>query len=800
LENVSGKKILNIRTDQGTEYKGQFLEFIETHGIAKQTSTAYEHNHPGQMERIHQTIMTMGRAMLKESKLPAKFYSEAQLTAVYLYNRLTHGGDSKTPYEHIFGRKPNLSHLQPFGAVCYSFIPIEKRSKLDDTTQKCRLLGYGDVDNVEQYKAYKLLVEEDGRIVYSKNVTFPIKTKFEELPDKDAYEEEDNSADLNYQYEYDSDASNSEEQPTDYLDVIEEDPTTDEENPTTDDYTSNSEGDNSDDLDYQDESDVTSNLVQSFDLPRQAMLSCLATTVNKDCPNGYEEAMRSPEKEEWKKAMDLEMDSIKSAGTYVIKPMPACLGKLPVKNRWVYTKKYDKDGNVKRYKARLVAKGYTQVHGIDYFETFAPVAKFKSIRTLAAIGAKLKLTAFQDDVPTAFLRGNLQEEVWMDQPQGYETEEEKEKCLLKKTLYGLKQSPREWNAVIHKYLLSQGFKQSMADPCIYIKRESHEPIFVGVYVDDIITLGEENAAHKFRKDLRKYFNITEGGILEWYLGVSFDQLMDKTIVLNQTQYLKDKLEEFSEFIGSGGASTPLPLDVQVRLQQAENETYEDSKFPYRKIVGSLMYAMLGTRPDLAVAVSTVCKFLEKPKPTHIKLVQHILRYLRINSNYNLTYQPHGSIRLSCYADAAYANEGSYKSRSGYCCLIGGSLVSWYSAAQPIVAQSSAEAEYYAAVSAANECIWFKSLLSDLGFQQQTVEIFEDNLACIALTKNPEDHKRTKHIQVKYHVVRDYVAHGLVKFTYCRTGNQLGDVFTKALNGSKIRTIMKQLGLYRKRES
>ena len=163
--------------------------------------------------------------------------------------------------------------------------------------------------------------------------------------------------------------------------------------------------------------------------------------------------MRSPEKEKWKKAMDHEMDSIKSTGTSVIKPMPACLGKLPVKNRWVYTKKYDKDGNVKRYKARLVAKGDTQVHGIDYFETFVPVAKFKSIRTLAAIGAKLKLTAFQDDVPTAFLRGSLQEEVWMDQPQGYETGEAKEKCLLKKTLYGLKQSPREWNAVIHKYLL-----------------------------------------------------------------------------------------------------------------------------------------------------------------------------------------------------------------------------------------------------------------------------------------------------------------------------------------------------------
>jgi hypothetical protein len=156
--------------------------------------------------------------------------------------------------------------------------------------------------------------------------------------------------------------------------------------------------------------------------------------------------------------------------------------------------------------------------------------------------------------------------------------------------------------------------------------------------------------------------------------------------------------------------------------------------------------------------------------------------------------------LTCFADASYANDEQYKSRSGYSCLIGGSLVSWYSGTQSVIAQSSAEAEYYAAVSAANECLWMKQLLKELGFEQEKVTIFEDNQACIALTKNPEDHKRTKHIQVKYHVIRDYVRNGLVSFEYCKTSDQLGDMFTKALPGSVLRKMLTKLGLLRKVES
>jgi len=173
------------------------------------------------------------------------------------------------------------------------------------------------------------------------------------------------------------------------------------------------------------------------------------------------------------------------------------------------------------------------------------------------------LNAFQDDVPTAFLRGELKEEIWMEQPQGYEIGDyRKNKCLLQKTLYGLKQSPREWNAVIHKFLISENFQQTQADSCIYVKRQNENIIFLGVYVDDIISIGQGKFLENFRTKMQQKFQMTEGGILEWYLGVGFHQLSDYSIILDQSQYISQKLEEFQEFIGKGGVSTPLPINYQ----------------------------------------------------------------------------------------------------------------------------------------------------------------------------------------------------------------------------------------------
>jgi hypothetical protein len=525
-----------------------------------------------------------------------------------------------------------------------------------------------------------------------------------------------------------------------------------------------------------------------------------SAAMNLGCPQSYQEAVKGPEADEWKRAMEKEMASIQEAGTWILKRPKEKLKKPPVKNRWVFTKKFDKNGKIKRYKARLVAKGYSQRFGIDYNETFSPVAKLKSIRILAALCVMLVLEAYQDDVPTAFLKGDLEETVWMEQVEGYESGDLEELCYLLKTLYGLKQSPREWNLVLHKYLISQGFTQSKLDTCIYVNQDGGKPLFVGIYVDDIITVGEEKQANSFREKLRSHFGIQEGGPLEWYLGIAFHRTENGSFILNQKVYLEQKLEEFKEYVGQSKYSSPLPQNYQKLLQNENCDIVIPSNFPYRKIVGSLMYCMLCTRPDIAAAVSVVSRFLEKPKPIHVQLVLRILQYLSNTLDYALIYKPSKKIELTGYVDASYANEIGYKSRSGYAFILGNSLVSWYSGTQSVIAQSAAEAEYYAACSAANEALWLKQLLEDLSYPTKTVVLHEDNQACIALTKNPEDHKRTKHIQVKYHVVRDYVAKKFVSFVYCPTVSQLADLFTKGVPGHLLRSHLKLLGLQSPGES
>jgi hypothetical protein len=376
--------------------------------------------------------------------------------------------------------------------------------------------------------------------------------------------------------------------------------------------------------------------------------------VTEGIPVNYKEAMRSKDKHEWQKAMEAEMESIRRNKTYKLKKIKN--GERAIGCKWVYKLKLNPDGTINKYKARLVAKGFLQKKGKDYNETFAPVAKFKSIRLLLALAATHAWEVFHDDATTAFLNGILKETVLMDQPEGYLEGGNNYKWELLKTLYGLKQAPREWNEVLHKFVISKGFKRCHGDPCLYIKRTNDEILIVGVYVDDILTTGNsKKAIFNFRKDLKDQFRCSEGEKLNWCVGMEVKQ-HENEITINQNQYIKQKLEVFNHVLEPNTKrSTPLDNDYQNILIHAKNSTEIEQSFPYREIVGSLMYAATGTRPDIQAAVSIASRYLSNPRKIHCDMVRRILYYLRHRPDYQLVYKKGGSIETVGYSDASWAN-------------------------------------------------------------------------------------------------------------------------------------------------
>ena len=489
--------------------------------------------------------------------------------------------------------------------------------------------------------------------------------------------------------------------------------------------------------------------------------------------------------------MDKELATLTKKGTFELMPLPT--GKCAIGCRWVFKIKVDQNGELRLHKARLVAKGYSQQHGVDYTETYAPVVKFKSLRLLVALAAKEGFECFQDDVEAAFLNGELHEEVWMDEPPGYETG--RGKWLLKRPLYGLKQAPLQWNARLDAYLKSIGFTPSSADACIYSGMIGPEKVMLGVYVDDIVTVARNvEIANKLRA-IKSEFAMSEGCQLSWCLGMHFERRKDGSYDIDQSLYLKRKLDEFAEFIGPGFQGMPLRPNFLQDLESAEKSPSVEPDFPYRAIVGSLMYAAIGTRPDIAAAVSIVSRYLHAPKAAHCDLVRGICKYLRANWR-GLHYEANKDFTLIGYVDASYANDEKYASISGNAFLLGNSLISWMWQKQQTAALSSAEAEYVALTPAVQETLWQKEFLANLGYPQQTVVLHEDNLSCIALSKNPQNHQKTRHIQTKYHWIRDNQKEKEFKLQYCPTRSQFADIFTKGVNGPTLCKTLDALGVLR----
>ena len=499
-----------------------------------------------------------------------------------------------------------------------------------------------------------------------------------------------------------------------------------------------------------------------------------------EVPTSYSEAVNSNNSDLWKVAMQNEYDSLIQMNTFEFVPRPK--GRKIIGGRWVFSTKND-ENNQLIHKARFVAKGFSQIPSLDYGETFSPTARVTSIRMLCQMAVQENLEISQLDVKSAYLNANIDVDIFMEQPEGFEVYDgngSKFVLKLNKSLYGLKQAGRMWNKLLHDFLISLKFTQSPSDHCVYIRIIDGTKTVLLVYVDDIIVgSSHEKAANFIKSSLANRFHMKDFGKISNFLGMEFE-VNSQSIKIHQSQYVAKILERF-KMSNCNPKSIPCDLSVAKLDLNTESPELEDPRL-YREIVGSLIYLMTCTRADICYVISILSQFMSKPTMAHLNLAKFVLRYIKGTSTYGLIYVRSKNLDLTGYSDASWANSADRKSMSGYCFRLStnSSLISWKTRKQPIVALSTCESEYIAMAFAMQECAFLQQLARDLRVfpDLHPCTLYVDNMGSIELSKNPVFHQRTKHLDIRFHYVREKVASGEVILSYVPSKSNVADIFTK----------------------
>ena len=840
ISNAHGKRVKILRSDNGGEYSSmEFKEYMRTRGIQHQTTVAYTPQQNGLAERMNRTLLDSVRSMLIGAKMHRRYWGYAVLCAAYLRNRCWNSHlKNKSPFEIVYGSKPKLWSLKVFGCICFAQVPAEKRNKLDARAVKCIFLGYSTTS-----KAYIVQELNSKRIYTSRDVKFFEDTFLEKKETSDDEETFQARPDpyplLSIEDEIQTNDSPAETKNTNQpmVPVVDINFEVGNQISAIEEESMVSRGDDNTNVVHQslleDQCDLEESdddffdpqpfgerdymgshyVMQEADIPPRLDLNAPPAhakrrshyrDINDDTvlvivpgPNTYKQAVKSEHSKEWLVSMEDEMDSLHKNKTWQLVKRPDNCNIIGC--RWKLGIKRGGDGVPERYKARLCAQGFTQEYGVDFEETFSPVVHFNSIRLFLAVAVWMKMDVQQMDVKTAFLNGKLEEVLYMKQPPGFEVKGKEDLvCKLEKSLYGLKQSPRQWNITMNSFLNKVGFKNCSADSCMYVKRIKDKMVIIALYVDDLMIGSNCKEMMKETKDaLNKRFEMKDLGKLKFCLGIEIVWNDDGSCNLRQKQYLLDVLERF-KMTDCKPVSTPLQSGVKLSKSMCattKKDRDDMADVPYRSAVGSLIYLVTGSRPDIAVAVSEVSKYLENPGRLHWAAVKRIIRYLKGTIEMTILLKPK-STDVVGYCDADWAGDvDTRRSTTGYIFKFGGSPVCWKAKRQPTVALSTAEAEFMSLAHAAQTAIWLRRLLDDLGFvQRSATRIFEDNQGCIAMAKNPVNHERTKHIDIKYHFVRELVACGVIEISYLETEEMLADILTKGMTRDRHVKLCNAIGL------
>lgn len=751
-----------------------------------------------------------------EANLPEKFWAEAIYTANYLINRspakALKGG---TPYGKWTERTPSGNHLHIFGSKAF-VLNKTRRGKFTPKAQEGIFVGYA-----QNAKGFRVFIPEKGNIVISRDVKFIDKMYYESTNDTN-YNFLNKPEQLQSETEKEAliNSKRNEKRPTVEVETI----LTKRQKPVTVEVMPPTEVDIIQLPQDREEAEDTLREEEQFTGIRTSQRKRTTPVYLKDyelntstTSEEYldpESSMISDENDEvWHNAIKDEIRAHIKNDTWVISKRDHNMKTVDFK--MVLRTKTGPEGS--KRKARLVARGFSQRPGIDYDETYAPTSRLSSVRTVLALSVEENLKLFQMDVTTAYLNGNLDEKIFMNKPDYLEkyimdimtTEEDptvlvkarkmledctkikdEKVCELKKSIYGLKQSGRQWFLKLDNELQNIGFIPSQADPCVYVLRKGKEKVILAAYVDDLLlAYSTDSILKSVQEMLKSKFEMKDLGKPQQLIGFEIQENKD-SVQINQAKYIDKVLEKFN-MVHCKPVVTPIEPNLKLELKEP------CSDLPYQNLIGSLMFIAVATRPDIMYAVSYLSQFNKSHGEEHFRCAKRVLRYLKGTKTYAIVYKKTGKDMFGM-ADADWAScTLNRKSYTGYCFKFGNSPVSWESQKQKTTAMSTAEAEYLALTEAAKQAIHLKALLNHIANnEQQEMLLYSDSQAALAICKNDVRSRKTRHMDLRVHFLKECAEIHHIKMEYMETGAMEADLLTKGLPGPRLKKLVQGLGLQR----